>query len=782
MRAPSSSSARPAPRRARNRRTPASGPSSWVPRPPSLASRRGSGLVLAIIFATLLCLVLASMLRWVMTESQLNARSLYRLEARNAAEAVAEYGLTQIRYQMDNTSTFLAGAFTPTGASALSAPPSSLFTGTHVDAASVVLTGGRIQNVVSSNSTTLYYVDGNDPNHTNDPLKGKWIFRRDIPVYAKATVTVPNGPPVTAYVRQKISVRGAPLFAHATFYNMDLELHPGSTMNVYGPIHANGHIYVSAQGTGVNFYNTVTCTGHIFHAWKAYNPTAQGQTNGTTGETLNMTSDVTFKNRLGVQVSMDASGTWKDSTFGVSTTVKENNADYTNQADYTAALHDAAYSNLNTFKTFASQTWNGNLQTASNGVQNYTPVAIGQYVEDASPADGTDQSVNTGRLLIEPPTPSTDSEYSAEVEAQKYSNQAGLYIKIVPASGSTNVVTSNSTHTTTVNEPVVAAVVTVRAGGAAGTLSASYPANLVRYLPYQERTVTRISTGSQTTTVSRGMYDQRRGSGQDLVEVDMTLLKAAIEQLPLASGSRDATKTIASLELSHWTGIIYFEVTSNPITRLNGTTVAASGGDRVAVRFINGNVQLPAVGTAEGLTLATNAPVYIEGHFNDDGTSPSASVSKTGEKPAAIAADAVTLLSAGYNDATSKSAVRPAATANSVIAAAILTGVTPTNKNGSSRMSGGAHNIVRFLENWTTGSRSLFIRGSLVALFESRIADEPWKIDYYSAPVRNWGFTDLLVNGRYPPGTPRVISYRRTDYSDMTKAEYDAALAALASP
>ena len=111
------------------------------------------------------------------------------------------------------------------------------------------------------------------------------------------------------------------------------------------------------------------------------------------------------------------------------------------------------------------------------------------------------------------------------------------------------------------------------------------------------------------------------------------------------------------------------------------------------------------------------------------------------------------------------------------MAAALLTGATPTNKDGSARMSGGAHNLVRFLENW--GGRSVYLRGSIVALFESRVAREPWKIDYYGAPNRNWGFNDLFMNGRYPPGTPRVISYRRTDYSDMTKAEYDAAIAAL---
>ncbi len=747
------------------------------------SARRGSGLVMAIIFSTLLVLVIGSMLKWVVTEATLNRRSLLRLEARNAAEGIAEYGMTQIRYRMENTSTFQANAFTSAGAHPLVLPNANLFAGTNIVTASNSINAGRINNVTSNGSSSLYYVDANDPNHFNDPLKGKWIFRRDIPIYAKATATTANNRPITAYVREKISVRGAPLFAHAIFYNMDMELAPGSTMNIYGPVHANGDMYVSSQGVAVNFYNIVTATGNIYHAWKNFLPTAQGQTNGTTGENLNMTSDVTFKNRLSVQVSLDASGTWKDSTMGVSTTIRENNVDgdYATQAEYAAALATAAATNLSTFKTHASSTWHGNVQTSANGVQNYTPVAIGRYVEDPSPGDGVDQSVNTGRLLIEPPTAVSSAEYSAEVEAQKYSTQAGIYIQIVPASGSVStLVSSNSTHTTTANNPVVAASITVRTGGPAGTVAATVPANLVRYLPYQETVVTRISTGNVTSSsVSRGLYDQRRGAGQDLVELDMTVLKETVAQMQLSSGSRDVTKAISSLEPAQWTGIVYLEVTSNPTTRLNGETVAAAGGDRVAIRLINGNTPVPSYGTVEGLTLATNAPVYIKGHYNDDGTSASASVSKVGETPAAIAADAITILSAGFNDATSKSSVRPNASANSVIAAAMLTGITPTNKDGSARMSGGAHNLVRFLENWSSTGRSVFIRGSLVSLFESRVADEPWKIDYYSAPVRNWGFNDLFMNGRYPPGTPRVISYRRTDYADMTKAEYDAALAAL---
>lgn len=247
------------------------------PRRLQVAQTRGSGMVVAIIFSSLLCIVLASMLKWVMTEASINRRSLYRLEARNAAEAIAEYGLCQIRYQMENTNTFLANAFTPSGAHPLSLPASSLFTGTHIDTTGSALVGGVLSAMLSSGSTSLYYIDAADQNNLNDPLKGKWVFRRDVAVYAKAKVLVPNGPPIMAYVREKISVRGAPLFAHAMFYNMDMELAPGAQMNIYGPVHANGSIYVSGQGNTVNFYNTVTTTGNIYHAWKSYQVTARGR-------------------------------------------------------------------------------------------------------------------------------------------------------------------------------------------------------------------------------------------------------------------------------------------------------------------------------------------------------------------------------------------------------------------------------------------------------------------------------------------------------------------------
>ena len=61
--------------------------------------------------------------------------------------------------------------------------------------------GGTITNVYTSPSTSLYYVDPTDLNNINDPMRGKWIVRRDVPIYARAKVTASSGPPIYPKIR-----------------------------------------------------------------------------------------------------------------------------------------------------------------------------------------------------------------------------------------------------------------------------------------------------------------------------------------------------------------------------------------------------------------------------------------------------------------------------------------------------------------------------------------------------------------------------------------------------
>ena len=110
------------------------------------------------------------------------------------------------------------------------------------------------------------------------------------------------------------------------------------------------------------------------------------------------------------------------------------------------------------------------------------------------------------------------------------------------------------------------------------------------------------------------------------------------------------------------------------------------------------------------------------------------------------------------------------------ISSAFLAGIVVSNKDGNGQNSGAANNYPRFNENFSaSGSqKTVAIRGSIVAMYESRAGTEPWNWRVFSAPVRLWGFNQLFANGTFPPLTPIVMSYRRIDFNDIDKTTYNA--------
>ena len=797
---------------------------------------RGSALVIVMMLTAVLLITCSGLLSWMLSEQTLNKRQALRLEARNAVEALTEYGMYQVRAKMQMTAgTTDINLFTPGGHSPLTLPDSSVFAGGTPVASMSLFCGQMI--TVKSNGSTLYYVDSKYPNNQYDPLKDHYVYRRDFPIYAKVVLQPPGATAITTYLMEKISVRGAPLFAHAIFYNMDLELHPGPQMSITGPVHTNGNLFIDANqnttdetatGSTLDFKGVVTVSGNIFHAWKSNQYTAHGN-----NEVLNMKAAVNFTaDATGTLKSLLEDGTtpvdpnkpsgakipagWKDSTMN-GTTMKGTNSDGTtivtldqstkivhddepsppgtgsttytlhsntadvNQKKYSDALNNSATQQIDNFMTYENSRWNGYLQTIVNGVQNYTPVAIGTYSSQTSV--NSDDSNNSARAIIEPPVPTTDTvNYNADIEAQKFSTKAGIYIKVTPGTRSVNATTG---AVTAVSQPTVV----VYGGGppgAAGVVAITPPAGLLVPKTYSD-----TATGTKspyTYAVNTGMYDQRRSAGVDTVDLDMAVLKAAIVPTEAAKSG-----TLASL----WNGIVYVEVVGAPSTQLGndpvvtakktGTTNAATNAEAplTAVRVLGQSVQFTnnTVGPNPGITIATNAPLYVKGSFNSDGN-PSASAATaidTNEQPACLAADAITVLSKDFSEANSRNnAVGAAPSGKIEIAAAFLTGIVPTDKNGNAQSSGGAHNFPRFLENWS--GINTYIRGSMVCLFESRVATEPWSTDYYGAPLRNWGFSDQFKSGVYPPGTPQAMSYRRVDFAELKAADYQAALTAATPP
>ncbi len=829
---------------------------------------RGSALVTVLMLSMGLIIIVTSILGYSLNERRLNYREAMRLEARNAAEAVSEYGLAQVRQLMETRSDFTPTRFT-SNEGQIAQPDPSFWGGSQVSTTSGTapeLVIGLINTVSNNATTSLYYFDPADPNNEFEPLKGRYAFRFDIKVISKAQVNPPTGGaggPQVCYMTQTLSARASPLFSHAIFYNMDLEFMPGATMNIVGPVHTNGRLYVRSQSTSnttsLNFTSQVTTAKGLYAAsQKQYFMQRAGNL-----DTTNYTSQVTFMSSSGSIVGLrdTSTGAWRDQAWNTGAA----------PGSETAASKDS-------FRSWASQSYQGNVQTEVHGVPTYNPVAIGNYVEG---------SVNDAHKLIEPSLLSTDTGYSSEVENQKYARLCGIHIVVNP---STTTRTGRMPDGSNISIP-------------AGRYRVFTKGGVELVLPgqptYGTNNTTSNTTGNQTgkpiiTIKMDQMTDMRRSSHNyaasrsasnaysprsiDLIEVDMTELKKMVDYkinglstslvyttgAPPAVGTNtgwssyifNASATPGNVALSSLNDIYNYPTTNAPwnggvyIQSIDAATRKDSG---VRLVYGRGRVASAASGST-GLTIATNDALYVLGHYNADGTidtstgtTSSARAPETGEMPCSIVCDAFTILSqpifstngsgvnqyytqiSGWNDklsdhtcdntnwstnwattqpsssnctdgrndavaylrdpiglagsgnaksgttATDLTATEKFLSSNTELSTAIMTGLVPSNLNSSGYYSGGAHNFPRFLEQNSSGTqRVVAIRGSLVAMYESTVAIEPWSLRLYDAPVRLWGFNDLFANGQFPPLTPKVMSYRRVDFTDITKSQYDA--------
>jgi hypothetical protein len=281
-------------------------------------------------------------------------------------------------------------------------------------------------------------------------------------------------------------------------------------------------------------------------------------------------------------------------------------------------------------------------------------------------------------------------------------------------------------------------------------------------------------------------------------------IKSADNSTIWGSGTAGGYSPTAPTTTSGWNGAIYVDV--EPATSGQLGVVLANGQTSSASTSMLPSLNPDANGNNLGLTVATNAPLYVLGNFNSTGNGPSSGLEATtpddmntdipgtsrgAEIPVSIVADAVTILSPGYfgtpgtngssaptilkggntsgtNAYVSASSGIPKLNMSDVeVAASLIAGLVQTNASAS---SGGVHNLARFIEDW--GGHTVYIRGSLVSLYLSRRATGPWSTSYYGAPNRKWGFDQILANGVFPPFTPKVMSYSRIRFTSLTASQY----------
>jgi hypothetical protein len=722
-----------------------------------MRNRDGSVLVLVLVIAVGTGLIISSLSKLAMTEREFNDQSRMVIEAKEAAEATVECGFAQLMDRFQTSTSF--------GKTALVNNPLKLtsdFYDMFEDGSGMAKTRVKLPSYPynagsnwGSQETELIagmhadgwvrkFIDPTLPANKFDPMKGKWILAREVEVFGKATVkSVYSDHEYTSYVTQRLQVRDAPLFTHAIFYNMDMEIAPGPDMDVKGPVHANGNMYIQANAS-LDFYSNLTATNHIFHG---PNPSI---TKGKAYGKVTMTDGTT-------QLSMKDGSTWVDNK-------------------------------LSDFRSRASGRWNGYVQCYDHGIQYQNLVAVDDYVAD-DPHTGGNELRNYAYQIIQPVKNKKDADYNEEIERQKFALKAGLVVEVDPDDGSYEIYTYN-----------------LNKSGEVRYLSNGDPRRRNDFsLSGGDEFITVETYGQNDGTVDSGLYDKRMGGGINIVEVDVNKLREVINNND--KNDWGYTKNWA-MPSRWWNGVVYVQIGekddfAGEASRPDGVVPAnASWG----VKLINGSKipnpsRDPDVSSSvqeafksgvlgeddSGMTFATNAPLYVDGNYNADGDKDTGSATDpdaTGvenEPPAAIIADAVTILSNDWDDSKSASSMSNRRASDfTEVAAAILTGLVPSDKNNWNNYSGGVENFPRFLENWS--GKTFRYRGSMVALFESEVATEKWgKGDVYSAPRRDWGFHSLFASGEYPPGTPNTRSYRRINYRNLTEAEYAVALDKLAT-
>ena len=564
--------------------------------------------------------------------------------------------------------------------------------------------------------------------------------------YAATARMQPTGDPsISAGVRRLFYYTEVPMFQTMYFFNDDLEIYNPAPIALSGLIHSNKALYFSVNNsTDFKINSRVTTAG----AASVY---TAGDPSGT------VPGYSTAQPPLSVGSNYDK-GTLNDPTWNVAM------GGITSQLNQVAPIQPLG-------------TALDALFLADKNATTHNPNLVNGYHELLEPPNTTDLTAN--------PDPIAES---------RLFNKAGLIIKI---SGTTR----SGTTTTTVTTPgsikikpytsadVAITTTTVDSTTKETTLTpiAGFPilvaANNGATLPVYDSTKTAANqtaayksaianiaaamTKQLATDATNGlttMYDQRVSANVNVTNVDVGALGTVI----------------SSNVTGNFNGVVYIQDAT-----LVGTApadgVTSDGTYNNTVRLVNGKV-LPA----DGLTIASPNPVYIQGDYNTGYGAPSTANPATvdvstntaygslsskntgnttsgGSTPytrsvSAVVGDAVMLLSNAWNDLYSPAAKysnRTAAT--TTYNTAIMGGYMPSQ---SGSFSGGAINYPRFLENWNNVGCVYW--GSMVQLFASKTCAQLWQApgNYYNPPNRYFNFDPLFAQ-MPPPGSVSAVVLSR---------------------
>lgn len=612
-----------------------------------------------------------------------------------------------------------------------------------------------------------------------------------------------------AITEMDIRSRVVPLFQFAVFYQNDLEILPGPSMTLGGPVHTNSSLYLGS-GDVLRIRGQITTSGDVFNRRK----------NDTT---TYASGRVRVDNSVGTAVNLlDANG----------------------GSQTTAALS----------RTNLTSIWGNQIRTGFDQVT-VPPISIlnrtGEYFDkadlrieyrpdDTVPVAVTSIKRNTNspavtlslgenRSLLQPVMtnvncPALTPPAISLTAAQRTAVAGALQVSLASAQ---NPVASLSTFESstlgTLNTGAISpatgssnlqALVTTRTSSAVWTLVSTLTANQVAALAgrcfkaaplivntnfYNNREaktmrLLQINVEGLTVWNRDGIYvdfsaagavtsnNSNNGFSADeklfdraLVDTDTVLPENFFQRFSRAINGTSDPKGLAAADTTEG-GLVFHAsvvptVTAN-ITNANGTQ------SRYGFALTNAS-QLPGLAQSTtytdptGLTVASDQAIYVQGNYNN-----------VNKQPAAVLADSINVLSrfcinnnnllncgiSGTAPAVKDgdTATLPASNEETTfVNAAFLSGTD--NTTASAGYNGGLENYPRFHENWNPanpdgGQRSLTYRGAFISLGPPERVSGTWASQRYSAPVRNWDYdTDFNDFAKLPPLSPNFV-YLRQDF------------------
>lgn len=233
-----------------------------------LKSERGVATLIALLMMGMLLLIGLAALSSSVDEIQIAGNEMQEMRAFYAAEAGLEMAVASMQTEFDST-----------GEPPLNLPVS----------------------VLQANDCETHFLtrDGGPAKKdilTSGSLAGLHALVKSFTISSTARSSTDNA---RIMLSETFEVALVPLFQFAVFYDEDLEIAPGPSMDLGGRVHTNGNLYLQA-GDGLSINGNVTVAGDLLHGRKGPGGVGSG--------------DVQIKDSHGDLVSMEMGGDWLDAS------------------------------------------------------------------------------------------------------------------------------------------------------------------------------------------------------------------------------------------------------------------------------------------------------------------------------------------------------------------------------------------------------------------------------------------------------------------------------------